>query len=148
MLLRYELLAGFLKRPYSTGPNTRSYSKQYGVIRAAGGKFPLPSREPPISAEATDLLQKLLAFKPSERISAEASLQHAWLVAVSPIVPLDRAKSVSAVVRSESAMASISSFARLSPLQRLAFDAMAFTMSPKRLSELRKTFNEVPRIMP
>lgn len=45
--------------------------------------------------------------------------------------------------RAESAATSVASFAKMSPLQRLAFDAMAFSISPARIEELRKTFEEL-----
>ena len=53
----YELLAGFLQRPYSTGPCTRSYAAQLKHITKSGA-VKMPPRDPPLSADAADLLSK------------------------------------------------------------------------------------------
>eukprot|EP00908_Phaeocystis_cordata_P015030 Transcript_26144.p1 GENE.Transcript_26144~~Transcript_26144.p1 ORF type:complete len:525 (-),score=253.67 Transcript_26144:913-2487(-) len=133
----YELLAGFLKRPYSTGPCTRSYSSQLKHINKQG-----PAKMPAgASADAQDLLKQLLAIKPGERLSAADAMQHPWLQQAAPArASVERQGSMKE--RQQRASLSIAGFAQLSPLQRLAFDAMAFSITPKRLEELRRTFNE------
>ena len=44
----------------------------------------------------------------------------------------------SSAQRLDSGSIAVTSFARMSPLQRLAFDAMAFSISPRKLEDLRR----------
>jgi len=140
----YELLAGFLKRPYSTGPiGNRSYANQLKAITKQGAAQP-PPREPPLSAEGADLLTRLLAINPADRISPAAAMEHPWLGQAEFASPsLSPGSKRSAALRLDSASSAMAGFAELSPLQRLAFDAMAFSITPRKLEQLRRTFHEL-----
>ena len=165
-----------MKRPYSTGPiGKRSYATQLKAITKQGAASP-PPREPPLSADGADLLTKLLALDPAERISAAAAMEHAWLrqalFASGSFSPGSRRSSKSRLDKASRAVACFAELSPLqvldphtpvhplhplshpshplthfliscSPLQRLAFDAMAFTISPRKLEELRRTFHEL-----
>ena len=116
----YELLAGYMKRPYSTGPiGNRSYATQLKTITKQGAASP-PPREPPLSADGADLLTKLLALNPADRISPAAAMEHAWLCQAD-FAPgsLSPGSKRSSAQRLGAASIAVAGFAELSPLQAL-----------------------------
>ena len=109
-----------MKRPYSTGPiGSRSYATQLKAIGKQGAASP-PPREPPLSADGADLLTKLLALDPADRISAAAAMGHAWLgQAEFASGSLSPGSKRSSVERLGSASSAVAGFAELRPLQVL-----------------------------
>lgn len=68
----YILLCGY---PPFGGPNDETIIK-----KVFAGQFSFPSPEwDNISADAKDLLSKMLTYDPEERISAAEALQHPWI---------------------------------------------------------------------
>ena len=71
-VILYILLCGY---PPFNGPTDDQIIKRVKL-----GKFSIEEEEwDDVSPEAKDLVCKLLAFKPSERISAAEALQHPWI---------------------------------------------------------------------
>jgi len=161
----YEMLAGHLKRPYTSGPVTHSYAKQLRLIRAR--RFTVPERPlplQPLSSPACDLLSALLTRTPERRISATQAFEHLWLQ------PTDAAHAKGALgaeamgggsqvqqdggapsVPSSSAVSftrlasALRAYSELPPLVHLCFNAVAFSIAPCKLHGIAALFSSLDR---
>lgn len=127
----YELLAGPFRRPYNTGRSVpTSHSAQLRIIQRAGAPKPLVS---PVSPAAASFLDGALALQPGSRPSAEELLRH-------PFFRPEEAERVARGAGRQSAAkvrSCMTTFSHLTPLERLAWDAVAFCTPPAALHSIR-----------
>lgn len=83
-----------------------------------------------VSQPAVDLVRKLLAFDPSERLSAKEALQHPWL----------SGQASSPVVLRRDMLRSLHCYSEASKFRRAVLQLMARELTPAEAQELQETF--------
>ncbi|KAJ7532156.1 hypothetical protein O6H91_14G074400 [Diphasiastrum complanatum] len=89
---------------------------------------------PSISSSAKDFVMKLLVKDPHARLTAAQALSHPWVRegGVASEIPLDI-----------SVLSNMREFVKYSRLKQLAFRALASTLDPEEIADLRDQFNAI-----
>ncbi|CAL1126027.1 unnamed protein product [Cladocopium goreaui] len=135
-VILYLLLSG--KQPFY-GTNNREIFKQ-----ARTGKYSLEDEVwKKVSADAKELLSKLLHLDPTQRISASKALRDNW---ITKEVPLRRTSGTTLnfrMVEGETVLQNLRHFAGQSRFKRTALAVIASQMSHEKIQMLREVFSEI-----
>jgi len=91
----------------------------------------------PISDAAKSFIQSMLNPNHEERPSAKAAMEHSWFQRIA------KSKSGDVSTRHEDVFLNIQSFARYSPIKKMAMMAVAHTLDGDQLDKLRNIFEEL-----
>lgn len=130
-VILYVLLSGF---PPFDGPDDESI-----LAKVKKGKYSISEGWEGISAEAKDLVKKMLTYNPDERISAAEALQHEWLKKCNNEDDIE-------IKKTEKAMLSVKPFENLRKIkakQKIQQATIAFLVHHVSSSDMVKELKEI-----
>jgi len=90
-----------------------------------------------VSEAAKDFVQGLLTVDPEKRLTAEAALQHPWVLATEKAMAMNRAEFDDDMYRN------LAKFAGFSTLKRIAMEVVAFSLSHEEIKRLTDVFESM-----
>ena len=131
-VIAYMLLAG---QPPFGGDTDREIMKN---VQSAPLRFAPSKLWAHVSADAKDLVKKLLDRNPSRRISAEDALQHPWMVNARTRDVGPRSSEIEAGV-----LSSLQQFSLATQFKRTAQQVIAFHLTSHEIGDLRTAFERI-----